>query len=343
MRKHIRIYLLNLVVICLLAACEQGQHSGAPFVISGPTMGTAYTIKINELEDRYNGQKIRKDINDILERINNSMSTYIDSSELSKINQSPQTEWIRVSDDLLTVIEQALAVSKLTGGAFDITVGPIVNLWGFGPGPRRDDIPNDDQINLVLQNVGYQLLQTRQEPPSIKKSRTDLYIDLSGIAKGYAVDKLAEYLEGIGINNYLVEIGGELRAKGNNPEGALWRIGIEKPVTGGRFLQRVIELDNKSMATSGDYRNYIENEGVRYSHTFDPNTGKPISHKLASVTVIGSTSMFADALATGLMVLGQDKAREIAERENMAVLLIVKTDDGFTEIPSRAFGYHMME
>jgi thiamine biosynthesis lipoprotein len=243
----------------------------------------------------------------------------------------------------LTVIEQALVISELTDGAFDITVGPIVNLWGFGPGPEPENIPDDIQINTVLQNVGYHYLQTRHDPPSIQKKRSDLYIDLSGIAKGYAVDVLAEYLEGLGISNYLVEIGGELRANGNNPDSNYWRIGIEKPITNGRMLQRVIMLDNTSMATSGDYRNYVENDNIRYSHTIDPNTGRPISHRLASVTVIASSAMYTDALATALMVLGPEKGYHLAEDNNIAALFIVKTDDGFAELYTHASKDYLIE
>ena len=343
MRKQIIIYELIIAVLCLLVACDSNHATRNLIVITGFTMGTKYTVKINEPRINTDSNKIKTEIDNILKRLNDSMSTYIETSELSQINKSRQTDWIPVSNDLLTVIEQATVISKLTEGAFDITVGPIVNLWGFGPGPQPDNIPEDNQINTVLERVGYHLLQIRHDPPSIRKNHADLYIDLSGIAKGYAVDVLAEFLEGYGIRNYLVEIGGELRANGNNPDSNFWRIGIEKPITNGRMIQRVIMLDDTSMATSGDYRNYIEKENTRYSHTIVPNTGRPISHRLASVTVIAPSAMYTDALATALMVLGPDKGYRLAEDENIAALFIVKTDDGFTELYTRASKDYMIE
>ena len=343
MRIHTKILLLAITMGSLLPACGDDHRTGRPVVISGLTMGTDYTVKIKKQDKPVNAQKVRSDIDNILERLNNQMSTYIESSELSRINQSGRVDWIPVSDDLLTVIEQALIVSRLSDGAFDITVGPVVNLWGFGPGPRMDTVPDDKQIKDVLHKVGYRHLETRHNPPSIKKARADLYIDLSGIAKGYAVDVLADYLERLGIENYLVDIGGEVRARGNNPEGTNWRIGIEKPVISKRAIQRVVRLDDAAMATSGDYRNYFEEGGTRYSHTIDPNTGKPISHKLVSVTVITPVAMYADALATAFMVLGPDKGYQLAEQENLAVLFIIKTDDGFAEHPTQHFNNYMAE
>ena len=219
-----------------------------------------------------------------------------------------------------------------------MTVGPLVNLWGFGPVPRGDTIPSDTEIREALQKVGYTKIHTQISPPAIKKDRPDIQIDLSAIAKGYAVDQVADYLDRSRVLDYLVEIGGELRAKGKNAEGTAWRVGIEKPVPNKRAVHQVLHLRDQAMATSGDYRNYFEKNGQRFSHTINPRTGRPITHNLASVTVINPSSMRADAMATALMVLGPEVGYELAERQKLAALFILRDSDGFQERATPKFG-----
>ena len=307
-------------------ACQNNNYKIV--LINGLTMGTTYSIKIKTADTVVNQEKIRAGIEKILLEINQKMSTYIVDSELSVINFSNSLDSNLISDDLFKVISHANTISKTTNGAFDITVGPLVNLWGFGPNKSENKIPPNEEIELIKKNIGYKKIYLNKETTSIKKLHPDLYVDLSGIAKGFAVDKIALYLNSYNLENYLVEIGGELIAKGTNEDNEVWQIGIENP---NNNLAKIIGLKDIAMATSGDYRNYFEKNGVRYSHTINPNTGKPIKHKLASVTVLDKTAMNADALATAFMVLGPAKTIELANELKIGVYLIIKNDENFYE------------
>ncbi len=314
-----------------LTSCGQEARNDTLVTFTGPTMGTEYTVKISNLPTGVGREGLQRDIDRILKRVNDRMSTYLESSELSRFNRQRTTDWVAVSAETVLVIDEALRVSRLTDGAFDITVGPVVNLWGFGPAPREEAIPSDGAIRKALQRVGYAHIDTRKSPPAIRKDRADVEIDLSAIAKGYAVDQIGGHLESGGVSNYLVEIGGELRANGEKAPATPWKVGIEKPTPNGRAVQRVASLENEAMATSGDYRNFFKRNGQHFSHTINPRTGRPITHALASVTVISPSSMHADAMATALMVLGPEAGYKVAERENLAALFIIRDSDGFRE------------
>ncbi len=299
--------------------------------LGGSTMGTRYTVKTGALPASLERKTLHAELEEILARINVRMSTYDPDSELSRFNAAPTTEWVPMSAETVRVVEEALDVSRMTGGAFDVTVGPLVDLWGFGPAPRAEEPPSEGEIAAARERVGFERLHARASEPALRKDHPQLRVDLSAIAKGYAVDQLAEHLESRGVSDYMVEIGGEVRAQGSHPRGRSWRIGIERPVSHERSLQRVLEIRNRGLATSGDYRNFIERDGKRLSHTIDPRTGRPVSHELASATVMARSSMRADALATGLVVLGPEAARNLAERERIAALLIIRSGDGFRE------------
>ena len=304
-------------------------------------MGTTYSVKINAVltEDALTG--IRTGIAGVLSAVDRKMSTYLPESELSKINSNKSSDWQPVSADLYRVLEQALYISDVTNGAFDVTIGPLVNLWGFGPAQHDERIPPDDEIRTELENTGYRNIELRTEPQSVLKKIPDIYIDLSGIAKGYAVDKVAEYLENSAYTDFMVEIGGEIRARGQNASGQPWNIGIEKPEPRERSVQRATGLRDMSMATSGDYRNFFEIDGVRYSHTIDPRTGRPVSHNLVSVTVLDPSASIADATATGLLVLGPEQAKQVAENHDIAAYMIIKTGTGFIEVMTSAFSRYL--
>ena len=295
-------------------------------------MGTSYSVQINAKGSANLDDELTNTIEDILNQVNQKMSTYIDDSELSQINSSTSTEWLSVSQDLYNVISTANTISIKTEGAFDITVGPLVNQWGFGPEDRNEIIPPPDStIQILSEYVDYKQLNLRPSPPEIRKLKADISLDLSGIAKGYAIDKIADYLERNGFENYMIEIGGELRAKGFNNSEELWRIGIEKPLTEDREVHKIIHLDNTAMATSGDYRNFFTINDVRYSHGIDPKTGHPVSHQLVSVTVLDPSAMVADARATGLLVMGPDDGVKLAVRENIPALFIISSANGYLE------------
>jgi thiamine biosynthesis lipoprotein len=271
------------------------------------------------------------------------MSTYIPDSELSLINSSTSTEWIPVSSQLYDVLFAAQQVSRQTDGAFDITVGPLVNLWGFGPDKVNRPVPAAEDIATILPGTGYRQLELRTSPPAVKKHHPSTYLDLSGIAKGYAVDRIAALLEKNGINRFMVEIGGEIRARGSNQREETWRVGIEKPLIDQRAVEVIIHLPDTGMATSGDYRNFFMHDGRRYSHTIDPATGWPVSHDLTSVSVLDDSAMMADALATALMVMGPDLAWRFAEDRNIPALFIINSKDEFTEKHTTSFSPYLIE
>ena len=327
----IRCSLALLVACCFTSGCSNKEESNRAITFNGLTMGTTYNIKINNYPDVLDYVPIKNEIDKILNQVNQQMSTYQEDSELSLLNQTNSTEWQDISGDLYDVITTAIKISQLSHGAFDVTVGPLVNLWGFGPRGEPEIIPSESTIQSMLKNVGYSFLHTHKSLPALKKDIEYLYIDLSGIAKGFAVDKVALFLEQLEIRDYMIEIGGEIKAKGVNPKGKFWTIGIEAPINNKRLVQHIVALENNSIATSGDYRNYFENNGTRYSHIINPVTGKPITHNLASVTVIHSSTMIADALATAMLVMGPDSGMQLAKQENMAVLFITKEKNGFIE------------
>ncbi len=324
-----RIFILTIFLIIGISACQKTSYE--ILVLNGLTMGTTYSVKINADNAFVEKNKISNDIDEILSEINQSMSTYIKESELSNINYSTISDWQSISDDLFEVINHAINVSLKTNGAFDITIAPLVNLWGFGPDKLQNKIPTDEIIELTKKNTGYKKISIDKSLKMISKLEPNLHIDLSGIAKGFAVDKIARYLDKRGFKNYLVEIGGELIGKGLNKDKEIWQIGIDNPNNNSDRIKRIIQLEDMAMATSGNYMNYFEKDGIRYSHTINPVTGRPIKHKLASVTVLDSSTMNADALATAFMVLGPEKALSLANNLEIALYLIIKNGERFEE------------
>lgn len=325
------------LALTLLASCAPAEKN---WKLSGPTMGTSYHITVVDVPPAVNKGDLQQQIDDELKLVNQEMSTYIDDSELMRFNRGPIGEAIPASAHLADVVERALDIYQRSGGAFDVTVGPLVNLWGFGPAPEPEQVPADEEIEALVDHLGSDALVVERNPNRITRTR-DVAIDLSAIAKGHGVDRVALLLEEQGIENYLVEIGGELRTRGRNPRGEPWRIGIESPDPAGRVVQKPLTVSGKAVATSGDYRNYYERDGVRYAHSIDPRTGRPLQHRLASVTVIADSCAEADGLATALNVLGVDAGLQWAERERLAVFMLVKTDDGFAERYSEAFAPYL--
>jgi thiamine biosynthesis lipoprotein len=206
-----------------------------------------------------------------------------------------------------------------------------VNLWGFGPEKKRDDPPTDDEIDAARQRVGYKKIEVRTEPPALRKFATDVYLDLSAVAKGYAVDQVSEALAQAGAHASMVEIGGEVVTRGTKPDGTPWRIGVERPDDTGRMVQLVLELGDRALATSGDYRNYFESQGRRYSHTIDPKTGRPVLHDLAQVSVEAGACMEADAVATALLVLGEQAGYDYCVAHDVAALLMIRRGEQIIE------------
>ncbi len=300
---------------------------------SGQTMGTTYSVKIVKETPGPRPipyERIQPAVDSLLREVNRQMSTYQVDSEISRFNQFRDTTWFAISEDFAKVLQASYRISEASGGAFDFTVGPLVNLWGFGPEKRDSFIPDSTELRRRQALVGYQKIQVRRHPPAVKKNHPEMYCDLSATAKGFGVDKICEYLESLTLQNYLVEIGGEVRARGVNERGSIWVLGIQSPDQV-RGIQKIVHLENRAMATSGDYFNYYEVDGKRYSHTIDPRTGKPITHNLASVTVLHDSCMIADGLATALDVMGPEKGFAFAVQRKLPVYMIVRANNGFEE------------
>ena len=293
-------------------------------------MGTTFQVKITGDEVALDARVLGREIAARLEEVNRQMSTYRDDSEISRFNRSRSTDWIRVSPDFVRVLRVAQKISTWSEGAFDVTVGPLVNLWGFGPNAIPDRVPSPDSIAARKARVGYEKIRVDRSASAIEKEIASVSCDLSAIAKGFGVDRVASYLDSLGIDRYFIEIGGELRTKGRNHLGRRWRVGIASPAEPGA-LQKVLALDDMAMATSGDYHNYFERDGIRYSHTIDPRTGHPIAHALASVSVVHPSCLYADALATAIQVMGPEKGFAFAEARGLAAFMIVRQGDGFEE------------
>jgi len=292
------------------------------------TMGTSYSVKVSRLPAGLTLPQLRNEVNRRLERLNAFMSTYRTDSDVSRFNTSTSTGWFPVSRDTAVVVAAAQRISRMTRGAFDVTVAPLVDLWHFGPGNGEFRVPTEEQIQSAKQRVGFENLDVRLDPPALRKRRADLAIDLSAIAKGYAVDQVAAYLESRGIDGFLVEIGGETRTKGSKADGQPWRVGIERPDATRLAVLRAIELGDRAIATSGDYRNFFVMDGKRYSHEIDPRTGRPIEFRLALVSVVAESCMTADALATAIMVLGVQDGYNFAVDHALAVLMVERTSGG---------------
>ncbi len=298
-------------------------------------MGTSYHITVVRGMPAEEIESIQQGIDNALGAVNQTFSTYIETSEVSLFNKDESLEERPQSVDFIEVLKEALNISEITDGAYDITVGPLVNLWGFGPSFNKNNIPNDEMLKEALRSVGYQHISV--DGLNVKKMNKAIYIDFSSIAKGYGVDKIAELLDLQGYKNYMVEIGGEIRVRGLNVQGIKWRIAVEKPDSSKRAIHKIINLTDIAMATSGNYRNFFEKDGIRFSHTINPITGKPVQYDLASVTVLAEKSMTADAWATAFMVLGDKTGYDLAIENEVAVLFIVKEGGELKEYVTPAF------
>lgn len=335
------------ILLCLwaLAACAPTAPSGV--TLSGHTMGTTYAIKYRDagVAALPEAARIQGEIDALLADINRQMSTYDPDSDISRFNRLGAGESLVVGADFAQVLDEAVRLHALTAGALDVTVGPLVNVWGFGPDKSVIQMPDAATLAAVRQRVGLDKIRIEAVPQGARltKLADGVALDFSAIAKGFGVDKVADYLERLGVAHYLVEIGGELRGRGYNAQGAPWQVGIETPQLAqqGR-VHSVVPLAQRALATSGDYRNFrVDERGNRLAHIIDPVSGRPIRHRLASVSVLADSAMRADGLATGLFVLGEEKALALAEQHGWAVLLIIHGDDGFRIETSAAFAQLM--
>jgi thiamine biosynthesis lipoprotein len=316
----------------LLLGCGFGESDEIRF--AGSTMGTSYHVTIVDIPNAIEQAALEREVATILSAVDQKMSTYKSDSELSLFNQAEIGVDVNVSADTLAVVKQAIALAELSGGSFNPAVGPLVDLWGFGPIAQRDAIPSADQIAQALQSIDYSAVKITGN--SLAKL-APVSLDLSAIAKGFGVDKVASYLLAQGIANFLVEVGGEIRVAGHSPRGTPWRLGIETPGEDYGIAYNAISVRDGAVATSGDYRNYFEQDGKRYSHTINPLTGYPVEHNLASITVLSDSAALADGLATAINVMGPDQGLAFSELNALAVFMIVKTETGYNAVYSSAF------
>ena len=323
-----------------VTACDD-RPDRRTFEFSGPTMGTTFSVKIVTGPEGLAGStrtRVDRLIHAELERISDIMSTWDPESELSRFNRSASVDPFRVSPDTFELFRWALELGALTDGALDVTIAPLVDAWGFGPDGRAGAGPSDTEIARLRETTGIQYLELDAAAVTVRKGRPEVACDFSALAPGYAADRIWATLSDQGMHDFLVDVGGELRARGRNDTGAPWRVGIERPQTVGRAIERTVPILDKAIATSGDYRNYYEVDGSRVAHIIDPRTGRPIQHRLASVTVIDDLAVRADGMSTALMVLGPDEGFALAERLDLAVLFIVRNEQGgFTERPTPRF------
>ena len=329
------------VVSCNDAVPDTGQHREL-HTIAGETMGTTYTVKVVSTEDEFDLARTRLTIEKRLAQINARMSHYFVDSEIATFNRSYTTEPYPLSSETVDLIAKANEISRVSSGAFDVTVGPFVDAWGFGPKGPPATLPDSQVLDGLRLFVGYELLAVDREASAVRKLRKELTVDLSAIAKGYAVDAVSAVLTDFGSTDYLVEIGGELRASGNGQQDSPWRVAIERPDPGQVSKVRIIELRDQSIATSGEYRNYYERDGVRVSHTIDPRTGRPVSHQLLAVSVLADQCASADARATALEVLGPEDGYALAIEQGWEALFLILNEDGrFVERATPTFNQHV--
>ncbi len=305
------------VTFAVLIAAIAVQADAETLKLDGKTMGTYYAIAIDSALAS-DADAIQAQIETCLAEVNRQMSTWDPESEISRFNQSEDTDWFAVSPEFAAVVVESIRIHQLTAGAFDPTVAPLIDLWGFGA-KRSKRFPTQEAIDAARGKVGMQFVEAKLEPPSIRRTMSGITLNLSAIAKGHGVDRVSNLLTSLGYPSHVVDIGGEDRTGIAKANGEKWRLGVESPFG---EIYRVIECTEQSVATSGDYRNYFEIRGVRYSHAIDPSTGWPVVNPPASVSVLSDSCMTADGLATGLMVMGTERGMRFARRNGLSVLFL---------------------
>ncbi|MFW5815877.1 MAG: FAD:protein FMN transferase [Wenzhouxiangella sp.] len=316
-----------------LAGCARAPEVPS---LDGQTMGTYWMVRLAGLPDGLARDELRAQIETELERVNAEMSTYRPDALISRFNRAEPGTAFDLPAGFARVLGEALYWAEQTDGAFDPTAGPLVNLWGFGPDDSKRIVPPPERIEQAKASVGWQRLAYDADRARLTQPG-DVYLDLSGIAKGWGVDVLAEHLIALGIEDFLVDIGGELRVSGTRPDGEGWRVGIERPAADRREAVTIVEVSDLAIATSGNYRNFFEAEGRHFSHLIDPRSGRPITHSTVSVTVAADTATAADALATALSVMDPDEAWRFASERGLAVFWLSANEQALSERMTPAF------
>lgn len=324
--------LIGIVVLTgILSGCGNGDSLE---VFGGPTMGSTWSIKYVRQAGLPAPAKVQIEVETILTEIDRQMSTYRSDSDIARFNQLPANRCQKMPASILELIRVGEQLSEQSAGAFDLTVEPLLNLWGFGPQAREEKVPTAEVLAEVRQRVGHAHL--RIDGDQLCKDAA-VEVDFNSVAAGYAVDRIAARLAALGIHNYLVEATGELKAAGKKLDGSPWLIALEEPRDDQQVAERIVAIDGYGLSTSGDYRNYFQQGGRRYSHTFDARTGAPVSHMLASVTVIHPSALMADGLSTLLLILGPERGWDYAEKHDIGAFFVIRADTGFVTRTSHAF------
>ncbi|MHC8334762.1 FAD:protein FMN transferase [Pseudomonas sp. LB3P25] len=315
----------------VLSGCGNGDSLER---FDGPTMGSRYSIQYVRHSSTPGPKAVQAEVEKILAEVDQQMSTYRSDSDIERFNDLPAHRCQKMPAPILKLVRVGERLSEQSEGSFDLTVEPLLNLWGFGPQARHEKVPAAQALAEVRQRVGYQHL--RIDGDQLCKDAA-VEVDFNSIAAGYAVDTIAAKLEAMGIHNYLAEATGELKAAGKKLDGSPWRVALEEPRDDQQVAEHIIAVDGYGVSTSGDYRNYFEQDGRRYSHTFDARTGAPVSHTLTSVTVIHPSALMADGLSTLLLILGPERGWDYAETHDIGAFFVIRADTGFVTRTTQAF------
>jgi thiamine biosynthesis lipoprotein len=321
-----------------LAGCDPAADPQTPDSrlenFGGPTMGSSYSVSYVRRADQPGVAVLQPEVQAILAEVDQQMSTWRSDSDIERFNALPADSCQAMPEPVLQLVNLGEQLSQTSEGRYDLTVEPLLNLWGFGPQSRTEQVPDADQLAQARLRVGHQHL--RIEGQRLCKDAA-VEVDFNSIAAGYAVDRISARIQALGIKDFLVEATGELKAVGKKADGSPWLIGLEQPRDDQRIAQRVIALDGYGVSTSGDYRKYFLRDGHRYSHTLDALTGAPVEHALASVTVMHPSALMADGLSTLLLILGPERGWDYAEQHHIAAFFVIRDDKGFIIRSNRAF------
>jgi len=329
---------LRLIVLLLCFSLPACQHQNDERKISGFAQGTKYHVTWVADKSAASLENVQQSVDQLLAELDAQLSNYRDDSEISRLNQQKTSDWLPASAEIIGLLRIAESVYQKSAGCYDLTVKPLFDLWGFSKHENR--IPSDAEIAALLPHIGMNLLEIDSDQQRIRKKDLSLKIDLSSIAQGYSVGRVAKHLEGLGFQNYLLEIGGEMQTKGRKADGKAWRIGIEAPSETSRELQKILTMHDATataVMTAGTYRNFFEQQGKKYSHILNPITGKPVDHHLYSVTIVHDDPPWADAWDRALLCMGENQAKALADQEQLKVLLIYELGGKLQEYPSKAF------
>lgn len=324
---------LALAMSLLLSACgkkEDISQTPPPIEVSGSTMGTTWRLTILDAD----GPRAKELVHVRLNELEAIFTNWRADSAVSRFNASRTTEWQPIPRELAEVMTLAQRVSKESHGAFDVTMAPLINAWGFGPQGRQAQLPDESVVAKLMRNCGWQKIEVELEPPMLRKTHPEVEINVSALVEGYAVDDLVKKLRAQGWPNFLLDVGGELYASGKKPHENYWQVGVQKPDAQKGMMEGSMPLHDKALATSGTYRQFVEKDGKRLPHVLDARFGRPVEHDLVSVSVVADSCFEADAWATALLILGPWEGRELAKRVGLDALFLAQSRNPTSPSPS---------